>query len=358
MRTVPGALALAVLAAVACGHRGPPLPPLPRIPETPRQVEYRQRGDNVQLRAQYHLSATESRPLRPPATPAVLVGAPGPGAEPGALDSPSRAREFQRNARAVLLPAFAPAELGQTVTRRDSLPLAQLGDAQAFVLALALQDRRARSFVSARKLLAPARPPLPALASFDAAPEERGVRLAWRAPDDPRATEVRVYRWRDGETEPWQPWRVVPIDPPGLFDDTASYGETLWYTATAAQAGTTAPVESEPARAAEVAYADRFPPAPSHDLDVVAETGRVRVLWYPGGSADEALTIVERQREGEELFEVAGRVDAPDTFFIDPDVVAGTRYRYRVISVDQQGNRSEPVGPTDWVSPRPAQSEP
>ncbi|MBP1611798.1 MAG: hypothetical protein H6Q01_461, partial [Acidobacteria bacterium] len=71
------------------------------------------------------------------------------------------------------------------------------------------------------------------------------------------------------------------------------------------------------------------------------------------GAPDENAWIVERQREGEPEFTNRGRAEAPDAFFLDDAVEPAARYRYRVLAEDASGNRSAPVGPTEWVAARP-----
>ncbi len=346
--------ALAVAAAAGCGHRGPIAPPLPRWPNPPQEVGWRQRGERLEVNAKYQLLGLEGRRLRPPVRADVLRVTPKNAGDMAGWDTPAREHEFARTATPVALAGFAAADLGQTVVKTDDLALAQLGPPGPAVLALVVQDKSARSTLSPRVTLIPAVPPLAPLAVFEAAPEEKGVRLRWRAADDARVHVVRIYRWKEGAAAPWTPWRVAPAADGQTFDDAAQYGDDLNYEATAARDEKDVPVESSPVRVPLVAYRDVFPPAPPRDLDAVAETGRIRVLWRPGGSPDEAATIVERQEEGEEAFRRVATVETPDSFFTDADVKPERRYRYRLIAVDKLGNQTAPVGPTEWVSSRPA----
>ena len=335
----------------ACGHRGSPSPPLPRIPAAPRDAEWRQRGDRIEVSARYPLRTLEGAPLRAPVRPVALVLAVR-GGDTSGWDGPARETEFERGAMRVPLAPFEDGARTRDVERIDALPLDKLPPA-TFVLAAALGDKRSRSFASPRIPFAPLRPGLRGVPALAASPEETGVRLRWTAPEDARAKAVRIYRARGAEPFAWRPWRTAPAGAKELFDDEARYGDDLRYAATyGAEEKQDPPVESEPGAAATVAYRDVFPPRPPQQVDAAPETRRVRVFWYPGGSADEAKAIVERQLEGKDAWVEVGAVETPESFFVDADAESGRR-RYRVIAVDKAGNRAAPAGPTDWVAPRP-----
>ena len=340
-----------VLAAFGCGHRGPPTPPLPHLPEPPREVRWRQRGDELQLEARYTLRIVGGGALRLPARPEILFTTSGAGLG-SSWSASNRDREFRRVAKPFTLPPFA-ADAETPATRRDALPLAKLPEAPELVLALTLADERARSLASSRTALAPLRPALPAMTTLAAEPRENGIELRWTASEDARAETVRIYRWSPPGSEPWEPLRTVAAKEAIFLDEGPRYGETVVYLAAFAGAGARGTVEGVPQQLAAIDYRDRFPPAPPRDLDAVAEAGRIRVLWYPGGAPDENAWIVERQREGEPEFTNRGRAEAPDAFFLDDAVEPAARYRYRVLAEDASGNRSAPVGPTEWVAARP-----
>jgi hypothetical protein len=320
-------------------------------------VSWRQRADRIEVFAKCQLLALEGRRLRPPARPVILFVAPRKDESVASWDGAGREREFGRIARRVPLKEFPSEALGQLATLFDGATAASFGVEGPLVLALIVEDKSSRSAPSPRVALTPVSPPLARLRDFTATPEEKGVRLAWTTGDDPRVRFVRVYRWKSGGTAPWVAWRVVASGSHGVVDDSASYGEDLVYEATAAAEGQGPPVESAPLGAPTVAFRDTFPPAPPQDLDAAPETGRIRVFWRPGGSSDEALVRVERQKEGEADFRQVGVVEMPDSYFVDEQVETDARYRYRVTAVDKLGNAAASVGPSDWVSPRPRRSE-
>ncbi len=353
MRLLTWVALAAALLSLGCGHRGAPKPPLPRVPLTPEGVQWRQRGDVLEFNASYRLEIAGGRELRGTVRPIVLAyTAPAPERAQG-WSTPSRDREFLRVAKRYELPVFSEVRHGALVPRVDQLPLESFGEGAGVVLSLALADERRHSRPTHRRLLTPTRPAIASPRGLDVVAEEHGVRLRWPAPDAEEATHARIYR-RLGEDAafPWQPWRVVESAEATLFDESASYGQTLVYGIAFGSASGEVAVESVPFLADAIEYADRFPPAAAEEVEAVSETARVRILWFPGGSEDEAYAAVERQREGESAWREVGRVDAPDTDFADASVELGVRYRYRVVAVDAHGNRSAPTVAERWASAR------
>ncbi len=347
-------LALGLLAGAGCGHKGPPIPPLPRVPETPREFAVRQRGARIEITAEYHLTDRRGGPLRAPVRPELLyVTESRPDAASG-WTARFRDREYLRTARVVPLPELPARAAEDSLRRNDAVPLEAFEGDPVLVLALAVRDARARSGLTPRIVVPMAIPPLAPLDALRVTPREQGIELAWEG-GDARAGVVRIYR-RGGEEPsfPWEPWKVVPLGQAGVRDEAVTYGQTLVYAATTGLGETASVVESEPVVTPPVLYEDVFPPEPARDVVAVAVERGINVLWVPARSTDLSHALVERQ-DGDEAapWREVGRVDAPDAFFADHAVEQGKEYRYRVISVDRRGNRSEAAGPTAWSTPRP-----
>lgn len=347
-------------AAMGCGHRGPPKPPLPKIPRSPSDVTWIQRGDRLEVSARLDLRDLEGKPLRLPAAPVLLVfAAPTPQLASG-WSSASRDREFLRIAQARPFPPveLRPDRASGPLTIHEKVDFTKFGDAAAFVLALSVEDARGRSIPSARRVFVPASPPLPAPDGLQVVAEEEGVRIRWVWPEDPRVQVMRLFRRVEGTAGRWQQWKESGRELTEVLDHDARYGQELRYAAASAATLGEVPVESPLVEAPLLKYRDLFPPAAAQDLEAVAESGRIRVLWFPGGSPDEDHARIERQEEGGEQWREVGRVPVPDTDFEDATAEQGHRYRYRVTAVDRAGNEASPAGPTRWVSPRPSRSAP
>ncbi len=348
-----------LLAAVGCGHRGRPIPPLPRVPLSPAKVDWHQRGDQLEILASYELKRRGGGELQGHIRPSILVFA-APNAEmTRGWESHSRDREYLRLAKTYPLPDFAEPQRGQRVTRRDRWPISQLGKGEAFVLSLVLEDARGRSVPSRRRTLVPARPDLPILEGVSVNAEEARIRLSWVPPSDARASKVRIYRrvFSDGTPSaardtPWLTLATVDAARGETIDAQLCYGHIAEYAFATTMPSAGIPVESLLVKPEPLVYRDVFPPLAVQDLEAVAEGGRIRVLWFSGGSPDEALAVVERQQEGQSTWVERARVKVPDADLVDDRLRPGVRYRYRVTSVDREGNRSETVGPSRWVAAR------
>ena len=346
---------LLVVLAGSCGRKGAPRPPTPHVPLTPENVVFRQRGADLEVRATLRLAGVGGRELEAPVRPVLLAfTAPNQQLAQG-WDRSSRAREFLRLATPIPLEPLTPGEDQGGVVRNTlrSVPVDQFKENAFVVLALSLEDRRGHSLPSRRQVFAPTKPPLAPLASVREKVTEGGVALEWGASEDERVNSVRVYRSVNDGAFPARPWREVSASEGRVFDGGVSYGQDLSYRLVAALTSSGIPVESAPVERGPIAYRDVYPPDPVLDLEAVPATGAVRVLWFPGGSPDEAAARVERQAESEQGFSLLARVALPDADYADSDVEPGGRYRYRVLALDAAGNASEPAGPTAWVSPRP-----
>lgn len=349
-------VALWLVVSVGCGHRGAPIPPLPHLPEPPRNVEWRQRADRLEWSAAFRLRALEGGKLKPPVRPVLLALQPRHPDDLSGWDSETREHEFLRDGREIPSAPFAPSAVqsGAEEKRAEGLALGQIDSTGPVVLALALVDRSSRSTPSPRLVLRPAIPALPVPSKVEIRGEVDGVRLIWTAPEDRRVKKIRVYRWRGTDPEPWTPWQTIEAAETEIFDREARYGDLLNYAvAYGGDEGIGVAIESALKRVPAFEYRDLFPPEPPRDVDAVAETLRIRVLWYPGHSPDDRGAAVERQTEGEEDWKRLGVVEVPESFFEDRGVVVGKRYRYRVVALDRAGNQAQVVGPTAWVTPRP-----
>ena len=344
------------LLAPGCGNKGPPIPPLPSHPEFPKSVKWRQRGDAIDVSARYDLQRQGGRRLRPPARPVVLWYPLPAGQDPRLWEARGKRAEFARMAREFALPPFAEDEVG-TRERVDTVPISDLGDAEAVVLALRLDDRSTSSEPTDRRSVSMARPPLEPPSEVKATAREDGISLTWSPPTDERVQAVHLYRRPVGEPMSWKPWKSVAVEQRKFFDSSARYGEDLLYSVTAALGGQTLIVESEPGHAPPISYRDVFPPAQPTGVGIVAQTMAIRLFWTSGGSPDEKTMRIERQTDGAHGFSEVGTMPMPETSFVDAEVRLEARYRYRLIIEDAVGNRAQPTEATEWVSPRPALAE-
>ncbi|UCF66126.1 MAG: hypothetical protein JSV80_09985 [Acidobacteriota bacterium] len=348
---------LAVLLA-GCGHRGSPVPPLPRLPEPPLQVLWRQRGARLEARAQLSLQRLGGRPLRGRARVQLLSFRAATESLTRGWDSAGRVREFARVAELLDIGLIDPSSDETTLWEELGIPLDHFEEGPAYVIALALADSGGRSLPSARRVWHPATPPLAAPSACRLEAQEDAVVVSWALADEPRGTHVYVYRQLATDRASWLPEHRSDASTFEWSDTDARYDETYVYQVTTATDTGQVVVESVAVACGELAYRDIYPPRLPGELDAVAQSGRIRVFWLSGGSPDEAVVIVERQRQADQLWQKIGRVESPEFFFEDVNVTADEQYRYRARAVDRAGNISEASEPTAWLSPRPVLPEP
>ncbi len=346
-------IAILIVMAVGCGHRAALVPPLPHRPNAPAAIQLRQRGDRVEVKASYRLSLLSERPLTSPVTALVMFVPVASRDAAAPLLGERSVREFEAQATSIPIAPLPDTALGKGVSRRDSFGIDQLGKADAFVMAVALRDRHRVSLPTRRTVFIPVTPPLPPLQPPTIGLAEDGVHLTWAAPEDPRVKQVHVYRWKEGEPEPTTPWRRIDTQTHQLIDDEARFGDRLIYAMAAASEGGEVPVESLAVTTAVIDYKDKFPPLMPRELDALPESGRIRLLWYPGGSADEAGVKIERQEQGQESIVRIGEAAASEAMYVDASVTTQNHYRYRLIAVDKSGNEATATAWSEWVTPRP-----
>ncbi|MDX1500917.1 MAG: fibronectin type III domain-containing protein [Thermoanaerobaculia bacterium] len=211
-------------------------------------------------------------------------------------------------------------------------------------------------------------PPPPT--EFTVEPDSVGVRLGWffagQGPPAPAAEEegeeqedaaaapavaveeiaepevdfeaFHVYRRGARERSYGPPLVRVAQSGRQYVDRTARFGEAYIY-AVAAVIEAQPRVETALSTEREIEYTDRFPPPPPRNLVTLAERGSVRVLW-DASTADDVDGYLIYRDGGDGEFTALNEEPLRELEYTDRDVRSGGVYRYRVVAVDQSGNRS------------------
>ncbi len=177
-------------------------------------------------------------------------------------------------------------------------------------------------------LSAPAAP-----SGLGATPQDGAAQLSWEAPDG--ADTYRVYRDTSSGVDVSSSALDTGIDQTSYTDDTAENGTEYFYavSAVASEGGESA--ESDASEEAEV-----VPFASPSGLEGTSRDSEVALSWDAAGGADTynvyRSTSSTSGAEGEPL-----ATGVAETSYADTDAKNGTKYYYRVTSVNPSGAESD-----------------
>ncbi|NMD10018.1 MAG: fibronectin type III domain-containing protein [Acidobacteria bacterium] len=346
-------LGLAILAAAACGRKGPILEPLTRIPQPVASLAAGQRGATLRLRWTAPATYIDGRALPPDARTEIWLmrNAAAEAALPMAWEDEdeftakavllsvldSYGRPLQAGTAAVPPPAAPP--LKEFSWEREMTPEDGAAARLVFGVRVAAGRRGASKFAYAGWL--PLQAPAPP-GGLKARVFEDRIELGWNVPKDAAGTPPRqgfnVYRSSAGGPE--VRLNETPVPAPPFADRTFRFGVSYAYRVSAV-AGEKEPfIESRDSEALEVTPADSFPPARPKGLISVTAVGLITLSWDPGPETDLAGYRVWRKGPRETGFSLMTPAPISENTFTDDQVEAGGRYQYAVSALDRTGNES------------------
>ena len=361
--------------ATGCGAPGEPLPPSPPIPVAITDLTAQQAGDAVLLT--FTMPGKSVRGERLKEVPALEVLR-------GSLkaDGTPDAKSFHV---VDTVPGALLANYMQhwRVEFHDPIPADEIKQHSSKTLVYRVRTRVSNknssadsNDVSLRLYSVPAR-----IASLDARVTERGIELAWAAPektssDEPLGAiqEFHVYR---GELDPasamaaakdlaqavWKsrPLQISATTSPEFLDTGFDYGKTYAYLIRTVVLADGTPRESSDSQAAILTPKDTFPPAPPQGIVASvtpgASTGSfvVDLSWSINLETDLAgYRLYRSEQEGTQ-----GQLLTPELLptpaYRDNSVSSGKRYWYTVTALDRAGNESPPSAAmaVDVIKPSP-----
>jgi hypothetical protein len=339
------AVAMALLLAVGCGKKGPPLPPLPRGPFPPVGAAARQIG--VEVFVNFEIPPPRgSKPAQLPARAELLRVTYAPGLQP-AIDPDS----FRRSGEVVGRAEFGPARTVGHVSIEDTTlgALPEMGLGWTLRYAVRVRDRKGRrSPLVVTEDLVPL-PLLPPPQALEGTPTADGVRLSWRSvavaggDEDAEARTFNIYRAPAGGAWPARPLNTDPVSTTEYLDTEIEVGRRYRYEIRAALSPGRPYREGDPGESIEVLAADRFAPAPPEAIVGVQEGVAVRLFWDPSDERDLGGYRVYRSVDGGAWEALSDDiVERPQ--YLDKTVRVGQRATYRVTAVDRASppNESEP----------------
>ena len=169
------------------------------------------------------------------------------------------------------------------------------------------------------------------------------------ASDIPRGpTRYNVYRVDRAESPasqpssevPWQQSRPVPVNAEPLttlsFSEPAEFGRTWCYRVSAVRGAPGAEVEGDPSAPECVTLVDTVPPAAPSNLTSVASEGAITLIWDANTELDLAGYVVLRGDAGSATLQPLTDAPIVEPRYTDRSVVAGKRYVYAVVAVDNR----------------------
>jgi predicted small lipoprotein YifL len=273
------------------------------------------------------------------------------------------AKEFDKQAEKILVlegDDLDSAVVGGKIEIR--LPLEEISTEPPFAYAFAVQTFAGRlSSPRSRPAAFVPLPPPPTPTGLTASASGQGISLAWTGVEDAMAYTSEPPVPVEGEEvpeidAPFQGYRILrrlaespgfdsalAVTDPGVtehLDTTAAYRHTYVYTVTAMLMEKPL-VESPPAEEVIVEHKDVYPPKKVEGLVLLAEAGRIRLLWDPGRVRDIAGYLVFVSVNGGPTEQLTPE-PLTGTEFVHEGTVSGTTYTYVVFVIDTSGNMSEP----------------
>lgn len=332
-----GFAGLAALALLACGKQGDPQPPIRPVPATTQDLAVAQQGPRLLFSLSYPNTTAAGTALAGGLTAVELWEVSRPAAEGKA--PPLDPRQFAAAAAEKL--RLTGSDLAATVTGgRIVFDLPAEGTGQT-ARTFAVKTAGAAGDASAYSNLVSLVPVevLPAPVRMSVTPRSDGILVEWTAV--PGALGYNVYR-RDAEVRAHgRSLHSAGAQDLSFLDSGARFGKSYIYAVTALSQLQPV-VESAITTEREVRYQDRFAPSPPRDLVVLAEPGRVRLVWRSSEADDLAGYVVYRRGPAGGFVRLnAEPLTAAE--LTDTDVVSGEIYTYRVAALDRTGNESDPT---------------
>lgn len=193
-------------------------------------------------------------------------------------------------------------------------------------------------------------PPQPP-ADFRAVAAREGIGLYWSAASkeerNPAIGVTFEIRKRDGRS--WTPLTPEPVlrissdaagdDPAGAIDSSPKPEETAAYTITAIDLFGRRGPESAPI---EIFYPDFTALDPPREIAVSTGDGKAKVAWQAPPNKNRKGWSIVRALQPEAVGEPLTPQPVAGSSFVDPAVVVGTTYYYRISAVNQRGEVGEP----------------
>jgi len=362
-------LAAGLLPAAGCGKKGPPLAPLRHGPDRVSGLSCRQKGKQVLLIGLLPDKNQDGGPVAEIKEVRIFradrVGQVGVLGSAGRSAQRAVLRQFSREAGRIATlsgEALEKAVSGRRVTfvDPDPLPGAVPEKGQVLTYAMAVVDSgKHPSPISSLVTIRVLPPPLPP-SNLRTEVSEKRIRVNWEPPAAEGKEETALYNLYRAEapgTFPERPRNEKPLPQPFFEDEDFAFGKTYQYVARSVIAGRMSSRESEDSLPVRVTPADVYPPAVPTGLAVSAESGVIKLYWFPNSESDLGGYRIYRSEMEGEGFEAIGGAGPAESTYVDGTALPGVKYYYAITAVDQRvppnesarsevrGDRLPPVKP-------------
>lgn len=340
-----------LVAAPACGKRGPPLPPLRPSPGAPTDLSLIRRGHDVALRFTAPTANVDgSQPVRLDHFEIYALTIPAGRLPPtGAqiLERKNLLATLKVDLTAPQPQVFTYVDRGVVIPPSEKVPAPPAAPAPSPspLLDQATRYYMFQPYANSRRRGAVQTVGVP-LESAVVRPDggelkydEQTLTLSWTLTP---GTSYMVYRAGEGASDAAPALTKAPLTAavytqPVVFDAPACF---------AVRAVTGTPpmtIESEPTSPVCVTPVDTFPPPAPTGLVALASPGAINLTWDPVTAADLAGYIVLRGEGSGDRLQPLMAAPVTGSSFNDQTTKAGVRYFYAVVAVDKAtpANRSQ-----------------
>ena len=333
------AIALSILALVACGRKGAPVAPERRVPAPVSELQAAVEGPAVVLEWTNPGRSADGSRMRDLTTVRVFrreeQGSGEP--KPAVLSWGKIVGYDEIMAIQLAVPAPARVTAGK-VAWTDSRGLVF---GHRYVYVLTALDSTGRQSIPSERLVVTFHPAPRPPENLRARPGEREVRLAWSPPaqlvdGSPLLRPVAYRLLRAGSPgAPFQPISPLPLTATEFTDRELDNERTYLYMVQAVRTELRESVRSEPSATVEATPVDLTPPSAPQNLVAVPSETAVRLAWDPSPERDVAGYLVYRAISQSAEYVRLTPAAVSGTLYTDRTVERGKVYRYAVTAVDR-----------------------
>jgi hypothetical protein len=355
---------VAVLAAPACGKKGPPLPPLLRLPAAVSDLTARRIGRDVTLR--FTVPAANTDGSRPADLARIEIYA-----HLGKVSSPADFLTDGMLVRTVIVnpaetetvdpvnavPSQAGVKQGEVVAVSEAIDAAAPADESRYYVVVGVNTRGRRgpaSSVIGVPLVEAPPPPQDVEVTYD----EKAISVAWKAvsdyriPDTDSSLNFDVYEVDDTAAGTpvtgLEPLNESPSSDTSVSLAGVEFGRRRCFAVRSTVLVDSVSVDSESAPPVCVTPVDTFPPASPRALSAVATENSVSLIWEANTEPDLAGYLVLRAEAPGETLTPLTPAPIRETTYRDSTVRAAATYVYAIVAVDNAAppnfsGQSDPV---------------